>query len=586
MIPSNIRTTTMSPPPSIPTSSSAEPILTLPLQPTSASTSGSMTVKEESIPATAMATTAAAAKQTNPSSISPSPSSLSPPASSTSVHGPPKLTPTAVATEIAATQCANCGTSSTPLWRRAPNGDTICETYLSTHHVETEQTSQKDQQQQKQQSGGGGNGQIAGSCPGGGKCNGTGGLSSCAGCPALNQQQANRHTLQCSNCRATSTPLWRRDDQGNTICNACGLYYKLHNVHRPVSMKRSVIKRRKRLVVVAGDDDRNSSDDNDNDNDNDELDEDDPPLESVVYHTSDEQHKKKRTKPPTANRKRTNKTRGKGKLNNMAPMEASQVPAIEDYIVPKRSGFPSATSTTSASVSPSSSSSSLHRSSLSPSQAHYDHPSHSSPTKAAAYPNGRAPPSSHQQQQQQQHHSPLMTRGLSSDHSPSVSSSSLTFPPISSERRSVHFDPFYRDGGASPSSLPPISLPPLRPTAPLVQQPTTPPIHHQVHASSPSSSSAFMTVRQQESNEATTPTTIDPNSQYVQHHQQMHGQSTAAPVYMELEDWDEALKSLQSLRKKVQPEHVRPLAQLSRPLWDMVSKAQSIVHGTGALSHP
>jgi hypothetical protein len=56
------------------------------------------------------------------------------------------------------------------------------------------------------------------------------------------------------------------------------------------------------------------------------------------------------------------------------------------------------------------------------------------------------------------------------------------------------------------------------------------------------------------------------------------------PDFMELEDWDEALKSLKSLRRKVQPEHVRALAQLSKPLWDMVSKAQSIVHGTGALS--
>ncbi|KAI8139516.1 hypothetical protein BJV82DRAFT_483886, partial [Fennellomyces sp. T-0311] len=50
----------------------------------------------------------------------------------------------------------------------------------------------------------------------------------------------------CFNCQTTTTPLWRRDENGNTICNACGLYYKLHNVHRPISMKRNVIKRRKR----------------------------------------------------------------------------------------------------------------------------------------------------------------------------------------------------------------------------------------------------------------------------------------------------------------------------------------------------
>ncbi|CDS04151.1 hypothetical protein LRAMOSA07106 [Lichtheimia ramosa] len=55
---------------------------------------------------------------------------------------------------------------------------------------------------------------------------------------------------KCFNCQTTTTPLWRRDDNGHTICNACGLYFKLHNVQRPVTMKRTVIKRRKRFSVV------------------------------------------------------------------------------------------------------------------------------------------------------------------------------------------------------------------------------------------------------------------------------------------------------------------------------------------------
>lgn len=57
----------------------------------------------------------------------------------------------------------------------------------------------------------------------------------------------NAPVIQCFNCQTTTTPLWRRDEEGNTICNACGLYFKLHNVHRPISMKRTVIKRRKRF---------------------------------------------------------------------------------------------------------------------------------------------------------------------------------------------------------------------------------------------------------------------------------------------------------------------------------------------------
>jgi GATA-binding protein, other eukaryote len=156
---------------------------------------------------------------------------------------------------VSATVCANCGTTTTPLWRRAPNGETICNAcglylkacntvrppWLKRNAIKKAIPAVPEASESNNN----------GTCPGDGHCDGTGGSSSCDGCPAYNQHQVNRQALICANCGTNTTPLWRRDEAGNTICNACGLYYKLHNVHRPVTMKRSVIKRRKRVALAT-----------------------------------------------------------------------------------------------------------------------------------------------------------------------------------------------------------------------------------------------------------------------------------------------------------------------------------------------
>ncbi|KAI9880116.1 MAG: hypothetical protein M1830_005361 [Pleopsidium flavum] len=58
-----------------------------------------------------------------------------------------------------------------------------------------------------------------------------------------------RHNLQpvCQNCTTSTTPLWRRDEIGSVLCNACGLFLKLHGRPRPISLKTDVIKSRNRV---------------------------------------------------------------------------------------------------------------------------------------------------------------------------------------------------------------------------------------------------------------------------------------------------------------------------------------------------
>ncbi|VEU21010.1 DEKNAAC101979 [Brettanomyces naardenensis] len=57
----------------------------------------------------------------------------------------------------------------------------------------------------------------------------------------------NMSTPICKNCKTQTTPLWRRDESGQVLCNACGLFLKLHGRPRPISLKSDVIKSRNRV---------------------------------------------------------------------------------------------------------------------------------------------------------------------------------------------------------------------------------------------------------------------------------------------------------------------------------------------------
>ncbi|KAL3084910.1 hypothetical protein niasHT_035798 [Heterodera trifolii] len=70
--------------------------------------------------------------------------------------------------------------------------------------------------------------------------------------PTKNQPpKGGRQNLVCSNCDGSSTTLWRRNQHGEPVCNACGLYYKLHHINRPLTMRKEVAEPLNNQLIVG-----------------------------------------------------------------------------------------------------------------------------------------------------------------------------------------------------------------------------------------------------------------------------------------------------------------------------------------------
>lgn len=67
----------------------------------------------------------------------------------------------------------------------------------------------------------------------------------------------------CSNCGTNNTKLWRRNVKGQIVCNACGLYYKLHAVNRPSHLFREAPMTRRRNPKKKKDTEGASNDNSD-----------------------------------------------------------------------------------------------------------------------------------------------------------------------------------------------------------------------------------------------------------------------------------------------------------------------------------
>ncbi|WAQ88336.1 hypothetical protein PtA15_9A463 [Puccinia triticina] len=105
--------------------------------------------------------------------------------------------------------CFNCRGTQTPLWRRGPNDELLCNAcgvFYKVHKKHRPATLSK--------------------------YNRSLGNSNSV---TRNETDPKGTGIQCTNCDATATPMWRKAPDGSLLCNACALYVKCHKRPRPTN---------------------------------------------------------------------------------------------------------------------------------------------------------------------------------------------------------------------------------------------------------------------------------------------------------------------------------------------------------------